>query len=90
MITALEGWLKVSLTVSSEALLSVAFHQLSKTTSSKGHSRPVDFMVRLLSGVMIEILLPFPIASSQLSVIANIVLWSDTMSISIPEMSNFR
>ena len=60
MIRAIERWLNSSFTTSSHDLFSVAFHQLSNTTLSVGHTRPFERIVRLLSGVSIEIFLSFP------------------------------
>ena len=44
----------MSFTVSAMLLLRVAFHQLSKTTSSVGYIKPSDFMRKLLSGVKMD------------------------------------
>ena len=87
MMSAIDLWLNSSFTLSCEALFSVAFHQLSNTTSSVGHSRPSDFILRLLSGLNIETFLPSPHSISYVSVMAKIVLWSETISNVIPMAS---
>src|SRR5574344_866181 len=83
----MEGWLKARLTVSSEALFRVAFHQLSKRTLSVGQTSPEDLMVNELSGEKMEMRLPSPTSIDVVSVIANIVDQSDTMSTFIPIFS---
>ena len=77
---AMEGWEKVRVTVSAEALLRVAFHQLSKTTWSRGHCSPEDFMFNELSGLNMETGRPSPTCREHESVRANMVALSETMS----------
>ena len=84
IIRAIDLWLNMSFTVSSELLLRVAFHQLSNTTPSVGHSSPSDRIRRVLSGVKMEILRPVPHCSSTVSVTGMMVSWSEMMSNVIP------
>ena len=55
---AIDLWLSSNLTLSCTVLFNVAFHQLSNTTSSVGYISPSDLILRLLSGVNIDIDLP--------------------------------
>ena len=84
MTRAIDLWLKTSFTLSSPALLSVAFHQLSKTTSSSGHTSPSEWILRVLSGVITDIRRPVPHISSMVSVTGNMVSQSEMMSTVIP------
>ena len=79
MTRAAEGWLKCRETMGSVVRLRVAFHQASKTTSSRGHCRPVEVTFRELSAVKNENRRPSPRWRSQLSVTAKAVPKSETM-----------
>ena len=76
IMRAIDLWLNSSLTLSCTVLFNVAFHQLSKTTSSVGYLRPSDLIFRLLSGLKMDIDLPGPQSNSMVSLIGKIVPWS--------------
>ena len=76
--------MRVSLTSSVSAMFSVAFHQLSKITPEVCHFSPSDLILSELSGDNIDISLPSPTKNDVVSVIANEVVQSETMSICRP------
>ena len=67
----MELWLNSRRTRSADALFKVAFHQLSNTTLSNGHSNPSEWILRLLSGLNMDTFLPVPQSISNVSVTAN-------------------